>query len=462
MSSDADKHVNATTGTRLDRAASGFHPAGQGRGRRTTTGRPCLDGLPLVRHAQSTMVRSARNRLRLLAAGVLLSALLVGSTTASGANRDPGDSSRPPVHSSDGVRGPLASPVPDWLRGATSTTEVESYRVAPGLRYRHWVQTDVRGPVHAHLLRANLDKPRLSLEYVGPAHVSERAALSSLLDADEAVAGVNADFFDISDTGAPLGVGVDDGRVLHGPRSGWITGFSLTGRSDARIGAVPVRAVVVRGPRIRITDVNSPHLGIDGIGMYTARWGTAPGHAVTDGAPRRNVRQVHIRRGRVVSNTRSVSTGVPIRGRLLIGRGAGARQLAERLPVGRRIKIAVSAAGAPRVAIGGSEVLVARGEVLTTDDGELHPRTAVGIDSDTGRVLLLVVDGRSDASRGYTLLELARLMVELGAEGVLNLDGGGSSTMGVTPPGGALTVANSPSDGQERPVPNGLGLVRSG
>jgi hypothetical protein len=34
--------------------------------------------------------------------------------------------------------------------------------------------------------------------------------------------------------------------------------------------------------------------------------------------------------------------------------------------------------------------------------------------------------------------------------------------MGVTPPGGALTVTNSPSDGQERPVPNGLGLVWSG
>ncbi len=173
------------------------------------------------------------------------------------------------------------------------------------------------------------------------------------------------------------------------------------------------------------------------------------------------MRQVHIRRGRVVSNTRSLSAGTRIRGRLLIGRGAGARQLAKRLPVGRRVELTVAAAGTPRVAVGGSEVLVAGGQVVTSDDGALHPRTAVGVDSDTGRVLLLVVDGRSEDSRGFTLVELARLMVELGAEEALNLDGGGSSTMAVTPPGGGLAVANSPSDGQERSVPNGLGLVWS-
>jgi len=98
---------------------------------------------------------------------------------------------------------------------------------------------------------------------------------------------------------------------------------------------------------------------------------------------------------------------------------------------------------------------------VTTDDGELHPRTAIGIDSDTGKILLVVVDGRSEFSSGYTLVELAELMVQLGAEEALNLDGGGSSTMAVTPPGGALTVANAPSDGHQRPVPEGLGLVWS-
>lgn len=340
-------------------------------------------------------------------------------------------------------------------------TDVERYRVVPGLRYRHWLQTDARGTVNAYLLRANLDRPGLSLGYAGADQVSERAVLTSLLEARGAVAGVNADFFDMADTGAPRGVGVDDGRVLHGPRSGWTATFAVAGSSRARIGTRSVKAVVLGRPRIRITNVNSPQVPIDGIGLYTPRWGSAPGYAVTEAAPQRNVRQVLIRRGRVVGNTRSVDAGVPIRGRLLIGRGGGAADLAHRLPVGARARIAVSAQGAPRVAVGGSGVLVASGEVVATDDGELHPRTAVGIDSDTGRILLVVVDGRSELSRGYTLVEMAELMVRLGAEEALNLDGGGSSTMVVTPPGGALTVANSPSDGQQRPLPQGLELVWS-
>lgn len=58
---------------------------------------------------------------------------------------------------------------------------------------------------------------------------------------------------------------------------------------------------------------------------------------------------------------------------------------------------------------------------------DVHPRTAAGVDS-RGRLLLLVVDGRQNASRGVSLEELAALMTEFDAVDALNLDGGGSST----------------------------------
>lgn len=59
---------------------------------------------------------------------------------------------------------------------------------------------------------------------------------------------------------------------------------------------------------------------------------------------------------------------------------------------------------------------------------EAHPRTAAGIDT-SGRLLLMVVDGRQSASRGVTLEELANMLVEFDASSALNLDGGGSSTI---------------------------------
>jgi len=86
-----------------------------------------------------------------------------------------------------------------------------------------------------------------------------------------------------------------------------------------------------------------------------------------------------------------------------------------------------------------------------------HPRTAVGHDPATGRLWLVVVDGRqSPHSAGMTLPELTALMEALGARDALNLDGGGSSVMVVLG-----SARNRPSDeAGERPVVNALAVVR--
>lgn len=86
-----------------------------------------------------------------------------------------------------------------------------------------------------------------------------------------------------------------------------------------------------------------------------------------------------------------------------------------------------------------------------------HPRTAVGYDSTSGRVWLLVVDGRqAPHSVGMTLPETTALLQALGVADALNLDGGGSSVMVV-----AGIARNRPSDeAGERAVVNALALVR--
>ncbi len=50
-------------------------------------------------------------------------------------------------------------------------------------------------------------------------------------------------------------------------------------------------------------------------------------------------------------------------------------------------------------------------------------------------------------------------MRELGSVDAFSLDGGGSSTLVARAPGAAtVSVRNHPSDGAERPVPNGIGI----
>ena len=102
-------------------------------------------------------------------------------------------------------------------------------------------------------------------------------------------------------------------------------------------------------------------------------------------------------------------------------------------------------------AVGGSPMLLRDGSA-TPICGYCarQPRTAVGVTGD-GRILLVVVDGRSRRSIGVTLGQLRDIMRDLGAVTALNLDGGGSSEMVVDG-----EVVNDPSDGHERHITNAI------
>lgn len=78
--------------------------------------------------------------------------------------------------------------------------------------------------------------------------------------------------------------------------------------------------------------------------------------------------------------------------------------------------------------------LVVNGQIAVDAGDEVgkaksnNPRTAIGM-IEPGHYLLVVSDGRTKASSGLTLLELATLIQGLGVTTGYNLDGGGSSTM---------------------------------
>ncbi len=115
---------------------------------------------------------------------------------------------------------------------------------------------------------------------------------------------------------------------------------------------------------------------------------------------------------------------------------------------------------APMEVVGGFPKLLEQGvrvEELGVSAATRHPRTAVGYETERGRLWLVVVDGRqAPFSVGMTLPELTDLLEALGVDEALNLDGGGSSVMVVRG-----RVRNSPSDQTgERPVVNALAVVR--
>lgn len=101
-------------------------------------------------------------------------------------------------------------------------------------------------------------------------------------------------------------------------------------------------------------------------------------------------------------------------------------------------------------AASGLQMIVSDGEIydyapLEPFSFTRHPRTAVGVRKN-GDVVLAVVDGRiPDYSNGATLVDLAKMMISLGCDRAINLDGGGSSAM-YTKRGDELVLHSRPAD----------------
>ncbi len=109
--------------------------------------------------------------------------------------------------------------------------------------------------------------------------------------------------------------------------------------------------------------------------------------------------------------------------------------------------------------LNGFSAVAKDGKPLTTEEPAIHPRSAIGVSKDGSTLWLVVVDGRQQGfSEGMNLTELGALMAELGCWDAVNLDGGGSSVLGLVNDEDSLKIVSSPSDRSGplvriRPVP---------
>ena len=94
--------------------------------------------------------------------------------------------------------------------------------IAPGVEYRTFTVAASHGTAYGHLLSVDLREPGISLDLLTAGAVAARKPVSAMADERGAVAAVNGDFFNISETqhpgvpatGAPVGPAVAGGTVL--------------------------------------------------------------------------------------------------------------------------------------------------------------------------------------------------------------------------------------------------------
>lgn len=110
--------------------------------------------------------------------------------------------------------------------------------------------------------------------------------------------------------------------------------------------------------------------------------------------------------------------------------------------------------------IGGNTLIVKDGMVcdFTNNIAGKNPRTALGVSASQDTLYFVTVDGRKSDCPGFTQEALAELMIEIGCETAINLDGGGSTTM-VTED--ILTGTQKAQNDATylRPVSNAIGVI---
>lgn len=362
-------------------------------------------------------------------------------------------------------------------------------QVTPGVEYSTYTTSTRHGTARVHLLTIDLTEPGVSLGLLNAGKVAQTGVMTSLADRVGAAAGVNADFFNIGETGAPVGPAILDGKDLKGavpgkqrygpslpPGTSNENVFAVTDAGEPVISSLAVDGKAT-GPdgTFELQGLNQYAITVDGVGVFDSEWGTASRVRATCGTDDdRNgpcsdrTREVEIVDGVVTRVASAPGSGqIADDATVLVARDDGVDHLAD-LSEGDEVdidyRLATPDGATLTTAVGGMPIIL-EGEHLELDDSAstLAPRSAAGISADGDTVYLAAVDGRTGSSAGATLKSLAEIMTDAGAHEAVNFDGGGSTTLVARRSGNTATsVRNSPSDGSQRAVPTGLGVFYSG
>ncbi|SHM95128.1 3',5'-cyclic AMP phosphodiesterase CpdA [Actinacidiphila paucisporea] len=381
-----------------------------------------------------------------------------GTAFAAGDEHGGGPNGQAPGKGAAGFRPPAYRLTVD---GESVLSSRVDHPVAPGIALTSFDVFGRTGWLRAHVLNADLGEA--SVDLVAD-KVSDPRPLKGATDAQHAVAAVNGDYFDITETFAAEGPEIQGGRLRKGTNRS-STVMAVGADRVARLADLMIAGTVtVAGAEQPLAALNSPSTPADGVAVFTPLWGHGDRTLLQDPGP---YTELVVVGGLVTAvNARITAAPVPADGLIVLGRGAAAGQLA-----GTRVGDAVSvdfaprsdAPGALRMALGSGSVLVNGGTPVdfppSTGNDAPKPRTAVGWPAGGHRLLLVAVDGSSNVSAGLSFDDMARLLAQLGADEAFMLDGGGSTEIVARRPGDtAVGVVNTPSDGAERPVPNGVGL----
>lgn len=335
----------------------------------------------------------------------------------------------------------------------------ESVELKPGIK-KHLVRTvNSRGPIVLHLLEVDLSNEKISFKVGMPddGKLKAKGTLSQIVKKQKAFAGINANYFDVK-VGNPIGTLIRDATWITGPVYDRVAiGFSDDNMVFIDQVMLIGNATAYRGFRkkpkamIEIDGLNTALNLYNKVGLFTKDWDE----------------KIDLPKGKIallikndsVKEIEDEKIEVPNDGFVIVGHKdyLGSVKKKDQIEVEWMSKPDWSEV---KEAVSGGPYLIMGGEVYVDQEQQrfkysvketFAPRSAIGLGND-GKLYLIAVDGRMpNYSAGLTLHELAQILKKLDFKEVINLDGGGSTTL--VADGG---IINTLSERHERKISNAL------
>jgi hypothetical protein len=303
--------------------------------------------------------------------------------------------------------------------------------------------------------------------------IGSSETVSSMANRTGAVAGINGDYFEMNGPGRPIGMLTINGRLLQSPTFYAVFGISQSGtptisheafsahvtngHTNHALDSVNIYNDANKGKLVLLTPELGGPIPVTGdtVALLQPVSGSSTSFIVQRVQP---ARSYPVLRGRYA---------------LVGGYHAGA-WLTQRIHKGDHLTISESTSPDDNLtlAIGGGPILVKDGALYHDDNppapGEVYvrnPLTVISTNRNGTMIRFIVFDGRGSGptrSAGFTHAQATGYLMAHGAYNAMLFDTGGSTVMvSRLRRQNFVSVVNSPSDGFQRPVSNGLFVYSS-
>jgi len=350
-----------------------------------------------------------------------------------------------------------------------------SQTITSGVDVHSETYQTVGGAQRAQVMNVDLTNPnvRFGMVEAGNKLIDPTdETISSMANRTGAVAGVNSDFFAINATGQPMGMVVQNGVLEASPVASWpydlevLTNGQVEMATETFTGTADDTTTSSTQPLIAVNRIDqtgltavTPYLGADStIGASTIVAATVGSDGTLTIAAAAKTSQTSLPQ---------VPAGQED---LIARRGTAASTWLQGLHVGDSVTLSESLApysiGQIQTAVSGGAYLAQNGQMAVPVQGGgennvAYPIVGVGVNQAGTQAIIAVFDGRFSENQavGLTRPQFAQWMLAHGAYNAIEFDSGGSAEMvGRLPGQQQVSVLNTPSDGAERPVANGLFL----